>query len=68
VNAIIFSAADGVDPSIIQENDLNNSSIFRKKKKTGEEKSHHQYILDFEAQIRILPRVICTVYVEMATY
>jgi hypothetical protein len=67
VSAIIFSAADGVDPSIIQENDLNNTSIFRKKK-TGEEKSHHQYILDFEAQIRILPRVICTVYVEMATY
>jgi 1,4-dihydroxy-2-naphthoyl-CoA synthase len=66
VNAIIFSAGDGVDPSIIQENDLNNTSIFRKKK--GEEKSHHQYILDFEAQIRILPRVICTVYVEMATY
>jgi 1,4-dihydroxy-2-naphthoyl-CoA synthase len=59
-------SADGVDPSVIQENDLNNTSIFRKK--TGEEKSHHQYILDFEAQIRILPRVICTVYVEMATY
>jgi hypothetical protein len=31
VNAIIFSAADGVDPSIIQENDLNNTSIFQKK-------------------------------------